>query len=892
MKKSISFASIFLAAVLTLTWNVTKTVDYSYTPQTEQIELSATDASTYKMDYPLYLRQVTDDSSTITYSNEKTITSDADLPGVANLFFHKEVFASGDPHDAYPSSVNKVDYEWFKTTYGTGSKADVESYNMVVTPNTTYTIWWQGALSERYVDIYECEGTSCDIFKARVSGQASSNSAFYEVTYTTSSSATHMKLVWDEVYIASHSEYTWTEMELRRRMPAVVEGSPSFPSSSSQLEYVTPTAPPGDPTTDYVEYSTDGVTYSRLAATSNSTKQYYSINEVIADGSPISLTELAYSVEKITAEDEQYYMLLTLDNPDAVSIGDISVDGNVILHETDLAKGYIINDTNTEIAIPITSSMTLDGSISNTVDWIEVLDNGTYVTWTIGASNTIQVEMPIEQTANFIDAYIDKDTVSFGENFNLIIDLNNPDGYRLGDLVINGVTYNDSVGYSSNETYTQITLPLTANQVYGDNIYTIESIEFIETVLPYDTYIHSINETVFVSSLLTFTNDVVVQNIEIPGTAYLGDIVDLVITLDNPSDLEITNVNINGTNYSTFQVDATNSIITIEVPVGILEGEFTRTVNYIGFRKIIDGTEYDSNKVVGSTYSYEVLNPIDLANIRVLNFRSEQLKAIMESTFNLILTIDNPNNVSIASVTVDGVTRTDITVSEDNTTITIPVVAMDKEGTQVFDLDGIRFEMFHNIQVYESFIANDVIIEVPVESFAFTKDVNIMSVALADENVYAGDSTMLEIELDNPNGYEITALSINGNTYAASEFDMNEEYTLISIPTTIGTIAELIFNLDSLSIKRFDEVGIRLYESITTFTVGTIYEKEIAATDGAWWSKVLYGGLAPKVDWLVLTDAGNITAGVAVLVILIGVFVYVSTRDKESQKQRKKVAKR
>ncbi len=880
MKKTASIMSLFLSVIVAVTfWNPIS-VTHAYTPQTDKVEMSATYASTYYLDYPVHVRQAVNDGTNIAYSAENTINSDADLAALANLYYHKELIEYGDPHDVYPTSENKFDHEFFRSGKTMNQYWIGETHRMRILPNQAYTFAWTMDGTDTggiHISQYREDGSL--INKLWRTSTLVSGWNRYEFTSDANAHYVRFEFGGYGVYITNDT------YQNKNESPLLYEGALgySFATEYYKETYVSPTPEILSQETSYVEYSHDGVNYTRLSTTSTTLKNYYTLNQVIADGNPISLDELAFDREKLTEFYEEYYLLLTLTNPDAVVFGDISVDGVVISRETELAKGYIVNDERTEILVPLTNDLVMDGSRTHTVDWIEVLDNGTFETWTIGSSHSINAEMPIPQTASFISAYFSKPSVTFGEDFDLIIELNNPDQYYTGDLVINGVTYTDSAeGYDVNADYTEITVHLTANTVYGDNIYLIESIEFVEDQIPFDSYTLNLNKTRSLPSNLTFTNNITVSDISIPGTAGFGEIVDLVISLNNPEGLPVNFINISGIEHTVFEINETNDVITIELPVGVEPGEFNYEVSYINFSKNIEGQDYSSSKLIQSPFTFTVHNPIDLANVRVKNFRSEQLRSIVESEFNLVLTIENPNGYNVYSVIINGISYTDISVDETKEIITIPVTAMDTQGTQAFVLDGIRFETFENIQAYNSFLVDDVILEVIVESYAFTNEVEIESIGFREEQVFAGDEATLEIKLNNPNGYEITALSINGRDYTIADFDINDAHDLISISTTLRMdTSKIVFNLDSLSIKRFDEVGTRVYESITEFEVGTIYEKEIVLTEERWWAKTLYGWTAPKFDWLIMTTYGQITAGVVVIAILGGWIYYLARRDKE-----------
>ncbi|QVK21751.1 hypothetical protein KHQ82_05370 [Mycoplasmatota bacterium] len=892
MKKVLSIFSLFVGGLVAFTYNNPLAVDHSYTPSVSAAEVTATDASTYNLNYPFYVRQASDDNGTTTYSLTNLIQDESELSTLSNTYFHDEV--NGADIESHPLSkhIATKSADAFESGGFEGRTGSYAQFRYIdfyhISPSTSITIsgdyYWTNDSgteweSRHYWRIYIRMFDENYNFIA----EEYANSA---ATFTTPANAAYFKM---EFSLHRYSGDGSPKADQRTLTYAISKYNYVYDNDTS---YTSTTYTPATiSTSNYVEYSYDDIDYTIMSATSDTIEEYYSFTNVTTLGSPISLTEIAFSEETITAVDQEYYMLLTLNNSDGLPFGDIVVDGTLIRHETDIASGYVINDENTEIAIPLTNTLTEDGSITHAIETIEVFDNGTYEIWTINNNHSISVELPIQQTASYVDSYIDKTSVTFGEDYNLIIELDNPDEYYTGTLVINGIEYEENAGYTASPGYYLVTVPLTAQSVYGDNVHHIDSIEFIEQVSPFDSYVINIDKLKYVRSDLTFTNDITVTDIDVPGTSYLGDIIEVNISLDNPEQLPVNFIQMNGDQYSVFESNDTNTLITIELLVGTEEGSFDYLIDYINFSKTFGEDVYNSSKVIDSPFSYTVNNPIDLAGVRVKNFRSAELKATVDSPVDLVVTLDNPNAYEIHSIIINGVSYKDFTHDDNYTVMTIPFIAADEIGDMYISLDGVRFEHFNNIQTFNSFLIDDIAIVLPVQTYEFTKEVEVKSVSLDTENVYVGDKTNLLLTLDNPNNYEITALSINGREYSASEFDMNEDYTSVTIPTSVGNVSSIIFNLDSITFKRFTELGTRIFESITEFVVGSEYEKQIALTNNVWWAVFLYSTLAPRVDWLLMSDAGHIWMLSVFAVILLSFLIYLIARKKKEKINNTKVIK-
>mgnify|MGYP000129480325 CR=1 FL=1 len=235
---------------------------------------------------------------------------------------------------------------------------------------------------------------------------------------------------------------------------------------------------------NYMEYSYDDVVYSRMSATSDATLEYYSLTDTTLTLDSIEMTNISIGMEtgsdKLTRINEDYYVLLSFENPITSEIGNISIDGIVHDADNEVSPGYIISDDGKDIAIPLQTPLIEDGKITHVVNYIEVLDFGTYEQWDIDNSISIAVYLTIQQNITVLSTVLDKSNMEFGESYNLFVTIDNPTSYPVVAITVDDVVHTPEGvnSFTINGDNTIITIPYTNSIIYGDVIHIVNNIQF------------------------------------------------------------------------------------------------------------------------------------------------------------------------------------------------------------------------------------------------------------------------------------------------------------------------------------------------------------------------------------------------------------------------------
>ena len=280
-----------------------------------------------------------------------------------------------------------------------------------------------------------------------------------------------------------------------------------------------------------------------------------------------------------------------------------------------------------------------------------------------------------------------------------------------------------------------------------------------------------------------------------------------------------------------------------------------------------------------------MLNPINLANVMVKNIRIKESEVIVDNEYHVTITLDNPNNYGIQAVVINNVTYSALSINEDNTLIDVPMVAPGEPGDVNIDLNAIQYTFFRNQQNNntEMYEPGDVTTVATVENYDFVQEIKLDEINLDTSEKYVEDLTSLEFKIDNPNGYEITTININDRDYDITDFEVNEDNTVVTLPWLIGTNETEKFELKFIEFNRLGVLAKMFINQSLEFSVGNHYLKIAAAIGNPVALVWVLINIAPKVDWLFGTQAGQISI-VVLFVVTVGGWLYYTYRKRKSER--------
>jgi len=179
------------------------------------------------------------------------------------------------------------------------------------------------------------------------------------------------------------------------------------------------------------------------------------------------------------------------------------------------------------------------------------------------------------------------------ETIDVLITLDNPNGYNADRIVLNDITY---VDFDSNELNTILTVTVPVGSELGNVVFELDSIRF-ELFNNIQTYnikeFTAISFTVEVVQVV-FANDIQIVDVYLDANeVFYNDIVRLYVELENEYAYDIDTMVFDGLEYDSFNINDENTLLSFLINVG---AEDEILFNF-------DSLDFD---VLGSTYSKEI----------------------------------------------------------------------------------------------------------------------------------------------------------------------------------------------------------------------------------------------------------------------------------------------